>query len=55
MDWTDRLAPKPPRRRYPFWARRDRRRTAQAMAAGRSAEEMALVNRVPVMEVEKLL
>ena len=55
MDWIDRLAPKPPRRRYPFWARRDRRRTAQAMANGRTAQEMALVNRVPVMEVEKLL
>ncbi|SNB79471.1 hypothetical protein SAMN07250955_12127 [Arboricoccus pini] len=55
MDWINRLAPKPPRRRYPFWARRDRRRSAQALASGRSTEQVALINRQPVMEVEKLL
>ncbi|WP_088561183.1 hypothetical protein [Arboricoccus pini] len=55
MDWTDRLCPKPPSRRYPFWARRDRRRTAQALAGGRSAADLARVNRVSLMEVEKLL
>lgn len=53
--WTDELRHKPPRRRYPFWARRDRRRTAQALASGRSAADVATLNRVPLREVESLL
>lgn len=55
MDWTQDLRPRPPQRRYPFWARRDRRRAAQALAAGRAPEEVALVERVSVLEVETLL
>lgn len=55
MSWTDALQPRPPRRRYPFWARRDRRRTAQALAAGRDAAGVAALNRVSVHEVERLL
>lgn len=54
-DWTEELRARPPGRRYPFFARRDRRRTAQALAGGRSAAEVAVINRVAVREVESLL
>lgn len=48
-------APAGRRPRYAFQARRDRRRAAQALAAGRSAAEVAAIERVSPIEVERLL
>ncbi|SNB51529.1 hypothetical protein SAMN07250955_10193 [Arboricoccus pini] len=43
------------RARYAFHARRDRRRAAQALAAGRGVAEVAAIERVSPIEVEALL
>ncbi|WP_133063815.1 hypothetical protein [Arboricoccus pini] len=51
----DELTPRARRRRYPFWARRDRRHAAQALGAGRAPAAVAAAQRVSLREIEQLL